>query len=300
MEENNETTLATFKVLVTDWEKFKTISKSKGKTASFFLTQFVAQTIADEENLPPKVSPDKFITQENLVAAIAPLVARIEALEKDDWGTAEQNAYERMQESRADNIPGEKVLEWLTVLEKDEPDIYTSEDGEPINDDSKPSPGQNNPDPTPPVDESPKSCFDLVGTVSKVAEVPAEKEQNLESPGADPTPSEVPDTIPVPTEFSGKSLDEVLDSRGDAPPTPWVDNEGFDIVNEEHARYWDGQWVAWYTASACLDLSDPSDFQEVLDSGKLDGIVERIVLTDGDEIFRKIGETKTPVEETDD
>jgi hypothetical protein len=73
-----------------------------------------------------------------------------------------------------------------------------------------------------------------------------------------------------------------------------------DIVDEEQARYWDGQWVAWHTASACLDFFHPSDFQEVLDLGELDGIVERIVLTDGDEIFRKIGEKKSPVKKTDD
>jgi hypothetical protein len=180
MEESNEMTLATFKVLTSKWEKFKSISKSKGKTASFILNEFIDQAIAAEENLPPKVSPDTVNIQNEIRKAIAPLLARIEALEKDDWGTAEQNAYERMQESRADNVPAEKFLEWLTVLEKGEPDIYTSEDGEPI------------PDPTPPVDESPKSIFEITGIVSEVAEVPGEKEQNLESPGADSTISEVP------------------------------------------------------------------------------------------------------------
>jgi hypothetical protein len=258
MEESNEMALATFKVLTSKWEKFKAISKSKGKTASFILNEFIDQTIAAEENLPPKPSPDKFITQENLVTEIAPLVARIDALEK--W---------------INSAPEISIGKFREVA------IAT----EPVTD---PNPGQNTPDPTPPVNEPPAQN-------EQIPEIPEQKPDISES-----TISEAPDTISEPTEFSGKSLDEILDSRGDAPEKPWFDKDGFDIVNEEHARYWDGQWVAWYTASACLDLSDPSDFQEVLDSGNLDGIVERIVLTDGDEIFRKIGETKTPVEETDD
>ena len=295
--EDFKTTLATFKVLVTDWDKFKAISKSRGETASSLLNEFIAQTIAAEENLPPKPSPDKFITQENLVAAIAPLVARIEALEKDDWGTAEQNAYERMQESRADNIPGEKVLEWLTVLEKGEPDIYTSEDREPINDDSEPNPGQINPDPTPPVDESPKSCFDLVGTVSKVAEVPAEKEQNLESLGENPdisdhATSEAPGTIPE------KSMDDYLDDRGELPPKPWIHREGFETQVDEQGRFFSGQLVDSFTIADIYEF-DEADIEEYSALERFKKEIETVPCSDGN-LYRWIGKMINPMEETDD
>ena len=268
--------LATFRIPHGKLVAFQEICSSNGMNLSSVLNKIVDGVIsAGGFSWESKPSPDTVNIQNEIRKAIAPLVARIDALEK--WINS------------APEISIGKFREVAIAAE-------------PVTD---PNPGQNTPDPTPPVNESPKSIFEITGIVSEVAEVPSQKEQIPEIPEQKPdisesTISEAPDTIPKPTEFSGKSLDEILDSRGDAPEKPWFDKDGFDIVNEEHARYWDGQWVAWYTASACLDLSDPSDFQEVLDSGNLDGIVERIVLTDGDEIFRKIGETKTPVEETDD
>ena len=267
---------ATFRIPHGKLVAFQEICSSNGMNLSSVLNKIVDGVIsAGGFSWESKPSTDTVNIQNEIRKAIAPLVARIDALEK--WINS------------APEISIGKFREVAIAAE-------------PVTD---PNPGQNTPDQTPPVNESPKSIFEITGIVSEVAEVPSQKEQIPEIPEQKPdisesTISEAPDTIPEPTEFSGKSLDEILDSRGDAPEKPWFDKDGFDIVNEEHARYWDGQWVAWYTASACLDLSDPSDFQEVLDSGNLDGIVERIVLTDGDEIFRKIGETKTPVEETDD
>ena len=40
------------------------------------------------------------------------------ASDQPDWGTVEQNAYERMQENRTDNIPAEQFLHWLSELEQ--------------------------------------------------------------------------------------------------------------------------------------------------------------------------------------
>ena len=291
MEESNEMALATFKVLTSKWEKFKAISKSKGKTASFILNEFIDQTIAAEENLPPKPSPDTVNIQNEIRKAIAPLVARIDALEKADWGTAEQNAYERMQESSADNVPCEKVLEWLTDLEKDEPDIYTSEDGEPI------------PDPTPPVNESPKSCFDLVGTVSEVAEVPAQNEQIPEIPEQKPdisesTISEAPDTIPEPTEFSQKTIDEVLNARPPVPDEIIYDHEGVDVTDPEMKRFFAGQLTHWTTVAESLGFPR-QHFESASASEKFQKEVETVICLD-ENLYLWIGETKTPVEEADD
>jgi hypothetical protein len=273
MEESNEMALATFKVLTSKWEKFKAISKSKGKTASFILNEFIDQTIAAEENLPTKPSPDKFITQENLVTEIAPLVARIDALEK--W---------------INSAPEISIGKFREVA------IAT----EPVTD---PNPGQNTPDPTPPVNESPKSCFDLVGTVSEVVEVPAPKEQIPEIPEqkpdiSDTTISEVPDTIPEPTEFSQKTIDEVLNARPPVPDEIIYDHEGVDVTDPEMKRFFAGQLTHWTTVAESLGFPR-QHFESASASEKFQKEVETVICLD-ENLYLWIGETKTPVEETDD
>lgn len=37
--------------------------------------------------------------------------------EDEDWGEVEQKAYERLQEDGVKNIPGEEVLQWLSMVE---------------------------------------------------------------------------------------------------------------------------------------------------------------------------------------
>jgi hypothetical protein len=37
---------------------------------------------------------------------------------KQDWGTVEQNAYERMLEGSVKNISGKEFLDWLSELEQ--------------------------------------------------------------------------------------------------------------------------------------------------------------------------------------
>jgi hypothetical protein len=40
-------------------------------------------------------------------------------LEKDDdWGQAEQSAFERLNDDKADFVSGEELLEWIEALEK--------------------------------------------------------------------------------------------------------------------------------------------------------------------------------------
>ncbi|MGK7944057.1 MAG: hypothetical protein AB4058_06280, partial [Microcystaceae cyanobacterium] len=37
---------------------------------------------------------------------------------EEDWGIAEQNAYERLSEESSQNVPAGEFLEWLTELEE--------------------------------------------------------------------------------------------------------------------------------------------------------------------------------------
>ena len=185
--------LATFLIPHGKLVAFQEICSSNGMNLSSVLNKFVDGVVsAGGFSWESKPSPDKFITQENLVTEIAPLVARIEALEK--W---------------INSAPEISIGKFREVAMVAEPVIV------PISE-------QITPEPTPPVDESKKTCFDLVGTVSEIAEVPSQKEQIPEIPEQKPdisesTISEAPDTIPEPTEFSGKSLDEILNAR---PPSP--------------------------------------------------------------------------------
>ena len=258
--ENDDDRTATFRIPHGKLVAFQEICSKNEMSFSQSLIKFVDGVIsAGGFSWEPKPSPDKFITHED----IAPLVARIEALEKGSSSS----------------------FDFL----KDEPDIYTAKDGEPI------------PDPTPSVDESPKSCFDLVGTVSEVAEVPAQNEQILESPGekpdiSDPTISEVPGTITE--DFSQKTIDEVLNSRGDAPPEPWFDKDSCDIYVENQARFWDGQLTHWTDTADALEISR-NDFEEYSVLEKFKKEVETVQCLNGN-LYRWIGEIINPVEETDD
>lgn len=256
--------LATFRIPHGKLVAFQEICSSNGMNLSSVLNKIVDGVIsAGGFSWEPKPSPDKFITQENLVAAIAPLVARIDALEKADWGTAEQNAYERMQESSADNVPGEKVLEWLTVLEKGEPDI-TSEDGEPI------------PEPTPPVNESPAQN-------EQISEIPEQKPDISES-----TISEAPDTISEPTEFSQKTIDEVLNARPPVPDEIIYDHEGIDVTDPEMKRFFAGQLTHWTTVADALGFPR-QHFESASASEKFQKEVETVICLN-ENLYLWIGE----------
>jgi hypothetical protein len=55
-------------------------------------------------------------------ATIADIHSKLELIKdsdgENDWGMVEQNAYERMQESRTDNVSGEEFLNWLSSVEQ--------------------------------------------------------------------------------------------------------------------------------------------------------------------------------------
>jgi hypothetical protein len=276
--------LATFRIPHGKLVAFQEICSSNGMNLSSVLNKIVDGVIsAGGFSWEPKPSPDKFITQENLVAAITPLVARIEALEK---GSGIVQIVDPPSGTGKYKPPFDSPFE-----KKDEPDIYTSEDGEPI------------PDPTPPVNESPKSCFDLVGTVSEVVEVPAQNEQILESPGESPdisesTPLEVPDTISEPTEFSQKTIDEVLNARPPVPDEIIYDHEGVDVTDPEMKRFFAGQLTHWTTVADALGFPR-QHFESASASEKFQKEVETVICLD-ENLYLWIGEKINPVEETDD
>ena len=90
MADNEKTTLATFNVGSDDWESFKALAKKDGRPASYYLNQFIRQSISrgSFENVGSDVKPISDIdlsgveslVNESVKTAIAALTSQLSEL----------------------------------------------------------------------------------------------------------------------------------------------------------------------------------------------------------------------------
>ena len=93
MADNEKTTLATFNVGSEDWGLFKALAKKDNRPASYYLNQFIKQSISrgSFENVGSDVKPISDIdlsgveslVNESVKTAIADLTSRLEALQDE-------------------------------------------------------------------------------------------------------------------------------------------------------------------------------------------------------------------------
>ena len=85
-----KTTLATFNVKVVEWEKFKDIAKKDGRPASYFLNEFIKQSISKGsiglENDTESISPIDTSDVKKLRSEFENAIAEVETNFKNQLG----------------------------------------------------------------------------------------------------------------------------------------------------------------------------------------------------------------------
>jgi hypothetical protein len=242
---------ATFRIPHGKLVAFQEICSSNGMNLSSVLNKIVDGVIsAGGFSWESKPSPDTVNIQNEIRKAITPLIARIEALEKGEVNC-------EMNYGGYDTETNAQLKE--TDLNADIPMKHeTSSCKFKFSENS-------DPDPNPPVDES-----------------PAQNEQIPEILGQKPDISESTE------DFSQKTIEEVLNSRGDAPPEPWINNRSFVVTCEEEARFFCGQLTDPMVVAIALEFSY-EDFEEYSVLEKFKKEVETVQCLNGN-LYRWIGE----------